>query len=63
MYAEAENTLYQLLDNGKMEYGEAVQFYQRLRLKRLRIWRRAGFRWRKSMKEWMSLSVVFRMKR
>ena len=31
MYAEAENTLYQLLDNGKMEYGEAVQFYQRLR--------------------------------
>lgn len=33
MYAEAENTLYQLLDNGKMEYGEAVQFYQRLQLK------------------------------
>lgn len=33
MYAEAENTLYQLLDNGKMEYSEAVQFYQRLQLK------------------------------
>ncbi len=63
MYAEAENTLYQLLDNGKMEYGEAVQFYQRLQLKLPEDLAKGGFRWRKSTKEWMSLSVVFRMKR
>lgn len=30
MYAEAENTLYQLLDHGHMEYNEAIPFYERL---------------------------------
>lgn len=30
MYAEAENMLYQLLDNGYMEYDEAISFYERL---------------------------------
>jgi hypothetical protein len=34
MFAEAENTLYQLLDSGKIEYDEAVGFYQRLQQKR-----------------------------
>lgn len=33
MYAEAENMLYQLLDNGYMEYEEATSFYERLLLK------------------------------
>ncbi|KOR82100.1 hypothetical protein AM231_21290 [Paenibacillus solani] len=33
MYAEAENMLYQLLDNGYMEYDEAISFYERLLLK------------------------------
>ncbi|KOP66509.1 hypothetical protein AMS62_15610 [Bacillus sp. FJAT-18019] len=33
MYAEAENMLYQLLDNGYMEYDEAIPFYERLLLK------------------------------
>lgn len=33
MYAEAENMLYQLLDNGYMEYDEATSFYERLLLK------------------------------
>ncbi|MGG3283634.1 DUF6483 family protein [Paenibacillus solani] len=33
IYAEAENMLYQLLDNGYMEYDEATSFYERLLLK------------------------------
>lgn len=33
MYAEAENMLYHLLDNGYMKYDEAISFYERLLLK------------------------------
>ena len=63
MFAEAENTLYQLLDSGKIEYDEAVGFYQRLQQKRPEDLKRAGFRWRKSRKEWTSSTAVFPMRR